>query len=45
MSGQVKGLLITAAVVYLGIVLYHKGMLPLAAGPKLVKDPASKAGE
>lgn len=45
MSAQAKGLLITAAIAYAAIVLYHKGMLPLAGGPKAIKEGASKPGE
>ncbi len=45
MSAQVKGLAITAVLVYVGVILYHKGMLPMASGPKLVKDAATKPGE
>lgn len=46
MSGQVKGLLITAVVVYVGVILYHKGMLPMAGGPKkIAAGDEAKLGE
>jgi len=44
MSAQAKGLLVTAAIAYAAIILYHKGMLPLGKGPKLVDPKVTEAG-
>lgn len=46
MNAQVKGLAVTAAVAYVLILAYHKGMLPMAKGAKLVPaDSTAKPGE
>ena len=47
MNAQVKGLAVTAAVAYVLILAYHKGMLPMAKGAKKVPADAAStpAGE
>jgi hypothetical protein len=37
MSAQLKGLLITAAIAYVAILLYHRDFLPGAKGAKEIK--------
>jgi|LakMenEpi03Aug12_release.lakeMendotaPanAssembly.Ray.scaffolds.fasta_scaffold3437701_2 hypothetical protein len=46
MNAQVKGLAVTAAVAYVLILAYHKGMLPMAGGPKKLSEatPPAPAG-
>jgi len=45
MNAQIKGGLVTGAIVYALILAYHKGMLPMAKGAKVVDAAVTKPGE